>query len=73
MCFLLAMQDWNARQKITFKRFWENEREMNRDAVFRTIISLVIDGNEFQFEGEVEGQIIPKNGEKRALDTILSF
>ena len=34
--------------------------EMNRDAAFRTIISLVIDGKEFQFEGEVEGQIIPE-------------
>lgn len=32
----------------------------NRDASFRTIISLVIDGKEFQFEGEVEGQIIPE-------------
>ena len=39
--------------------------KMNRDAVFRTIISLVIDGNEFQFQGEVEGQIInEKCGEK---------
>ena len=34
--------------------------EENRDASFRTIISLVIDGREFQFEGQVEGQIIPE-------------
>ena len=38
----------------------EMKGQINRDAVFRTIISLVIDGNEFQFEGEVEGQIIPE-------------
>ena len=39
--------------------------KLNRDATFRTIISLVIDGKEFQFEGEIEGQIIPEKwGEK---------
>ena len=38
----------------------EMKGEINRDAFFRTIISLVIDGKEFQFEGEVEGQIIPE-------------
>lgn len=32
----------------------------NRDANFRTIISLVINGNEVQFEGKIEGQIIPE-------------
>lgn len=43
----------------------EMEGEENRDASFRTIVSLVIDGKEFQFEGEVEGQIIPEKwGEK---------
>ena len=43
----------------------EMKEEINRDASFRTIISLVIDGKEFQFEGEVEGQIIPEKwGEK---------
>ena len=43
----------------------EMEGEENRDASFRTIISLVVDGKEFQFEGEVEGQIIPEKwGEK---------
>lgn len=36
----------------------------NRKARFRTVISLVIDGNETQFEGIVEGQILEaKRGE----------
>jgi len=38
----------------------EMQDEENRDACFRTIISLVIDGKEFQFEGQVDGQIIPE-------------
>ena len=38
----------------------EMKGQENRDACFRTIISLVIDGKEFQFEGMVEGQIIPE-------------
>lgn len=38
----------------------EMKGEDNRDACFRTIISLVIDGKEFQFEGQVDGQIIPE-------------
>lgn len=38
----------------------EMKGEDNRDACFRTIISLVIDGKEFQFEGQVYGQIIPE-------------
>ena len=38
----------------------EMKDQDNRDACFRTIISLVIDGKEFQFEGEVEGRIIPE-------------
>ena len=43
----------------------EMKGELNRDASFRTIISLVIDGKEFQFEGKVEGQITPEKwGEK---------
>lgn len=36
------------------------QNEDNRDACFRTIISLVIDGKEYQFEGQVDGQIIPE-------------
>ena len=38
----------------------EMQGEDNRDACFRTIVSLVIDGNEYQFEGQVDGQIIPE-------------
>ena len=39
--------------------------EQNRDACFRTIISLVIDGNEVQFEGSVDGYITTdRQGEK---------
>ena len=38
----------------------EMQGEDNRDACFRTIISLVLDGKEFQFEGQVDGQIIPE-------------
>lgn len=38
----------------------EMQGEDNRDACFRTIISLVIDGKEYHFEGHVEGQIIPE-------------
>ncbi|MCL3780362.1 non-canonical purine NTP diphosphatase [Prolixibacteraceae bacterium JC049] len=30
----------------------------NRNARFRTVISLIIDGEEFQFEGVVEGEIL---------------
>lgn len=36
----------------------EMKGEEHRDASFRTIISLVIDGIEFQFEGQIAGQII---------------
>ena len=43
----------------------EMKGELNRDASYRTIISLEIDGKEFQFEGKVEGQITPEKwGEK---------
>lgn len=38
----------------------EMQGKDNRDARFRTVISLVIDGKEFQFEGQVDGQIIPE-------------
>ncbi len=47
----------NAEDNIQ-KILGEMKGTINRDSVFRTIISLVIDGNEFQFQGEVEGQII---------------
>lgn len=41
------------------------EKIKNRKARFRTVISLVIDGAEMQFEGIVEGEILTaKQGEK---------
>lgn len=54
-----AGPDCRAEENIQ-KILAEMKGEENRDASFRTIISLVIDGREFQFEGEVEGQIIPE-------------
>ncbi len=43
----------------------EMEYESNRAACFKTVISLVIDGKEMQFEGVVEGRILKeKKGEK---------
>lgn len=35
----------------------ELEGKVNREACFRTIISLVINGNEVQFEGNIDGDI----------------
>jgi XTP/dITP diphosphohydrolase len=32
--------------------------KLNRNARFRTVIALIIDGNEFLFEGTIDGQII---------------
>ena len=43
----------------------EMEQFDNRDASFRTIISLVIDGIEYQFDGEIEGQITPEKWGKK--------
>lgn len=43
----------------------EMEQFDNRDASFRTIISLVIDGKEYQFDGEIEGQITPEKWGKK--------
>lgn len=42
----------------------------NRRAKFRTVISLIIDGVETQFQGTIEGEITQKNRERKALDTI---
>ena len=39
----------------------EMEGVQNRSAKFRTIISLIIDGKELQFEGSVEGEILTKS------------
>lgn len=59
-----AGEDCNAEDNMQ-KVLKEMKGEFNRDASFRTIVSLVIDGEEFSFEGEVEGQIIPEKwGEK---------
>jgi len=42
----------------------ELENEVNRKARFRTIITLILDGTEFQFEGVVNGKLISaKKGE----------
>ena len=49
------------------------QSEDNRDACFRTIISLVIDGKEFQFEGQVDGQIIPEKWGDKGLAMTLYF
>ncbi len=54
-----AGEDCNAEDNMQ-KVLAELKGEFNRDASFRTIISLVVDGEEFQFEGDVEGQIIPE-------------
>jgi XTP/dITP diphosphohydrolase len=43
----------------------------NRKARFRTVISLVIDGNEKQFEGIVEGEITRKKKAAPDLATTL--
>jgi len=38
----------------------ELEGKQNRKARFRTIIVLIVNGNEFQFEGAIEGRILEK-------------
>lgn len=41
------------------------QNQTNRKAQFRTVISLIIEGEEYQFEGKVEGEILDKkHGEK---------
>ncbi len=40
------------------KLLHELDGEKNRVARFKTVVSLIVDGNEFQFEGRVEGQIL---------------
>lgn len=47
------------------KLLMELDGNSNRNAWFRTIISLIIDGEEHQFEGRVDGTILEsKQGEK---------
>ena len=40
------------------KLLFELEGEKNRNAHFRTVISLIIKGKEYSFEGKVEGEIL---------------
>lgn len=48
------------------------EGKTNRKACFRTIISLVLDGTEYQFEGRVNGTILeaPRGGDGFGYDPI---
>lgn len=48
----------------------EMKNKLNRKACFRTIISLVIDGFETQFEGIVNGEILHKKKEDLVLGMI---
>jgi len=48
-------------QKVLTKLNAEN----NRKAKFRTVISLIIDGQELQFEGQVNGQILKERSGKQ--------
>ena len=40
------------------KLLFEMEGQRNRNACFRTVISLVLNGKEYSFEGQVEGEIL---------------
>ncbi|MFT3910606.1 MAG: RdgB/HAM1 family non-canonical purine NTP pyrophosphatase [Ferruginibacter sp.] len=47
--------------KKNVAKLLENLKDVqNREAQFRTVISLIIDGNEFQFDGICKGEIIEK-------------
>lgn len=47
------------------KLLFKMDKNENRKAKFRTVISLIANGNEFQFEGICEGRILPEPvGEK---------
>lgn len=43
-----------------YKVLKELEGNKNRKARFRTVIILIVNGNEFQFEGAIEGRILEK-------------
>ena len=59
-----AGEDCNAEDNMQ-KVLKEMTGEHNRNASFRTIVSLVIDGEEFSFEGKIEGKItLEKSGKK---------
>lgn len=52
-----AGEDGNARNNIR-KVLNELKGTKNRKARFKTVVSLILDGREYQFVGEVEGRII---------------
>lgn len=54
-----AGEDGNSEANIS-KVLTELQNKTNRKARFRTVISLILDGKEYQFEGKVEGRIIDK-------------
>ena len=41
------------------KLLFEMKGQTNRKAAFKTVISLILDGKEYLFEGKVEGEIVP--------------
>ncbi len=41
------------------KLLFEMKGQTNRKAAFKTVISLILDGKEYLFEGKVEGKIVP--------------
>ncbi len=55
----------NDAAKNTAKLLEELKTETNRKAQFRTVISLILDGTEFQFEGIVKGEIATKKSGKK--------
>lgn len=59
-----AGEDGNAEANMT-KVLKKMEDQNNRKACFRTVISLILDGKEYFFEGEVKGNILR---EKHGLD-----
>jgi len=54
-----AGEDGNSKANIK-KVLNELQNETNRKARFRTVISLILDGKEYQFDGKVEGRITDK-------------
>ncbi|VAW30078.1 Nucleoside 5-triphosphatase RdgB (dHAPTP, dITP, XTP-specific), partial [hydrothermal vent metagenome] len=46
------------------KLLHELDGKQNRSAHFKTVVSLILDGEEFQFEGRVEGQILERRSGK---------
>jgi len=46
------------------KLLHELDGKQSRSAHFKTVVSLILDGEEFQFEGRVEGQILERRSGK---------